>query len=134
MASCPMDSSQAKRLLLPVTAVLSYIERRGVDPGQTIFQILRYAQCTLTNDTSFQEVSRALNAAGYDEAKYVGHSFRIGAATSSAAVGNENSLIKRLGPPAKYHIFIICQNSFDITFSTTCPMIMACTLPQCMTP
>ena len=55
-----------------------------------------------------RKVRQALKAAGYDEEKYAGHSFRIGKATTAAAAGIEDYLIKSLGRWQKYHI---CQNS-----------------------
>ncbi len=42
-------------------------------------------------------VRQALQQAGVDHSKYNGHSFRIGAATTAAAKGIEDSLIQTLG-------------------------------------
>ena len=42
-------------------------------------------------------VRAALTRAGVDQSKYCGHSFRIGAATTAAARGIEDSIIKTLG-------------------------------------
>ena len=42
-------------------------------------------------------VRTALSSAGVDQQKYCGHSFYIGAATTAAARGIEDSVIKTLG-------------------------------------
>jgi len=42
-------------------------------------------------------VREALQKAGVDQSRYCGHSFRIGAATTAAAKGMEDSIIKTLG-------------------------------------
>ena len=44
-----------------------------------------------------EEVKKALDIAGVDAANYNGHSFRIGAASTAAANGMEDSMIKTLG-------------------------------------
>lgn len=44
-----------------------------------------------------KRLREALTAAGFDASQYSGHSFRIGTATTAAAVGIEDSLIKTLG-------------------------------------
>ena len=42
-------------------------------------------------------VREALRRTGIDQQKYCGHSFRIGAATTAATKGVEDSVIKTLG-------------------------------------
>ena len=42
-------------------------------------------------------VREALEKAGVDQSKYWGHSFRIGVATTAAAKGVEDCIIKTLG-------------------------------------
>ena len=44
-----------------------------------------------------EAVRRALATAGLDQRQYCGHSFRIGAATTAATRGMEDSIIKTLG-------------------------------------
>ena len=44
-----------------------------------------------------RKVREALLSSGVQVSKYSGHSFRIGAATTAAAVGIEDSVIKTLG-------------------------------------
>ena len=51
----------------------------------------------LTRERLVVEVKRALERAGVDSSHYSGHSFRIGAATTAAACGLQDSLIKTLG-------------------------------------
>ena len=51
----------------------------------------------LTRQKFVEEVQKALQLAGIDQLKYCGHSFHIGAATTAAAKGMEDSVIKILG-------------------------------------
>lgn len=80
--------------LCPVAAVLSYISRRGTTDGP-LFHFENGSP--LTRDAFVKEVRSALRLAGVDAEHYSGHSFRIGAATSAAAAGLEDAVIKILG-------------------------------------
>ena len=51
----------------------------------------------LTRSRFVTEFRRALSAAGVQAAAYTGHSFRIGAATTAAAKGIPDNIIKALG-------------------------------------
>ena len=51
----------------------------------------------LTRQHFVDAVREALGKAGVDQTKYCGHSFRIGAATTAAARGVEDAMIKTLG-------------------------------------
>ena len=51
----------------------------------------------LTRKRFVDAVRSALASAGIDQTQYCGHSFRIGAATTAAAKGIEDSIIKTLG-------------------------------------
>ena len=55
-----------------------------------------------------REVRKALVAAGVDQSKYSGHSFRIGAATTAAAAGIADSNIKTLShwESAAYQLYV----------------------------
>ena len=80
--------------LCPVVSLLNYLVVRGNKPGPLfIFKDGRL----LTRQHLVQALRGALQAAGIDQSKYCGHSFRIGAATTAAAKGIEDSIIKTLG-------------------------------------
>lgn len=80
--------------LCPVLAVLSYLISRGSRTGPLfMYQDGRY----LTRQRLVVAVREALDKAGMDQTCYCGHSFRIGAATTAAARGIEDSVIKTLG-------------------------------------
>ena len=51
----------------------------------------------LARDRLVAEVQKALTGIGPDCSLYAGHSFRIGAATTAARMGVQDSLIKTLG-------------------------------------
>ena len=78
----------------PVAALLSYLAKRGLAPGP-LFRLDDGRP--LTRLALVSEVRAALTVAGIDPAPYSGHSFRIGAATSAAAAGVEDAVIKTLG-------------------------------------
>lgn len=85
---------RTNRELCPVAALLDYIARRGTSPGPLF--IYENSQ-PLTRNNLVREVRSALTAMGIDAAPYSGHSFRIGAATTAAATGVEDAVIKILG-------------------------------------
>ena len=81
-------------LLCPVSAVLAYLAIRGTTPGP-LFQLENGVPLTKTRFIlKFRE---ALTQIGIDASKYAGHSFRIGAATTAAQHGIEDSVIQRMG-------------------------------------
>ena len=80
--------------LCPVAAILGYMVRRGSSEGPFFtFEDGR----RLTRERFVVEVRRTLTELGYNCALYAGHSFRIGAATTAAQRGMQDSLIKTLG-------------------------------------
>ena len=80
--------------ICPVAAILSYIVRRDSSPGPLFtFEDGR----GLTRDRFISAIREALSASGIDASKYAGHSFRIGAATTAASKGIQDSLIKTMG-------------------------------------
>ena len=83
--------------LCPVVALLTYLAvRRGkeVDAGP-LFRLKDGRP--LTKPAFVERIKDVLSKAGLDGSKYAGHSFRIGAATSAAAAGVEDSMIQTLG-------------------------------------
>ena len=80
--------------LCPVAATLAYMASRGSQEG-AFFQF-KTGQ-PLTKPKFTQHVRTALQAAGLPYLNFAGHSFRIGAATSAARAGIEDSVIRTLG-------------------------------------
>lgn len=80
--------------LCPVSAMLAYLLLRGRRNGPLfVFGDGR----PLTRQRFVSAVRDALRQAGVDAGRYAGHSFRIGAATTAAARGLEDSTIQTLG-------------------------------------
>lgn len=78
----------------PVVALLAYLARRGEGPGP----LFRWQDGrALTRDQFVKAVRRTLTKAGLPAEQFAGHSFRIGAATTAATMGLEDSLIQTLG-------------------------------------
>ena len=73
--------------MCPVKALLSYLAVRGNSDGP----LFKYSDGSyLTQQRLVETVQDAIK-------KYCGHSFRIGAATTAAKQGMEDSVIKTLG-------------------------------------
>eukprot|EP00731_Ephydatia_muelleri_P013916 Em0007g1226a len=91
--------------LCPVASILSYMVSRGSRTGP-FFSFSD--QRPLTRDRLVKEVCQAMRTSGIDDKLYSGHSFRIGAATTAASCGLQDSLIKTLGrwESAAYTIYI----------------------------
>ena len=80
--------------LCPVESLLNYLVVRSSKDGPLfIFKDGR----PLTRQRLVTALREVLQVAGVDQSKYSGHSFRIGAATTAAARGMEDSVIKTLG-------------------------------------
>ena len=80
--------------LCPVAALLAYLAVRGGAEGPLFrLQDGRY----MTSDVFIARVRATLINLGYDANAYAGHSFRIGAATTAAERGIEDSVIKMMG-------------------------------------
>ena len=80
--------------LCPVAAVLGYVAARGDRKGPFF---LKSTNRPLLKQEFITEIRRVLVALGLPDHQYAGHSFRIGAATSAALAGVEDSTIQILG-------------------------------------
>ena len=80
--------------LCPVEALLAYLARRRFAPGPLF---LFENGGALSRAALVDQVRRALTTAGVDATRFAGHSFRIGAATTAAARGLDDSTIQTLG-------------------------------------
>ena len=80
--------------LCPVVANVAYMVARGATPG--VYFTFGDGRL-LTRDRFVRVIRSALAQAGVDASLYSGHSFRIGAATTAAARGIPDSLIKTMG-------------------------------------
>ena len=91
--------------LCPVTALLAYMAQRGNSPG-CLFKFVNGS--LLTKQRFVKRVRDALSGCGLDPAKFAGHSFRIGAATSAGLCGMNDSTIKMLGrwESSAYQVYI----------------------------
>ena len=78
----------------PVTALLSYLARRGNTPGP-LFQWDNHTP--LSKSKFVEHVHQALLWANIPAHLYTGHSFRIGAATTAALAGIQDSTIQTMG-------------------------------------
>ena len=81
-------------VLCPVTAILQYIKIRGDRPGPFF---LDSSHTAVTKSQFIAQIREILSALGLPQHQYAGHSFRIGAATTAAAMGVEDSMIQALG-------------------------------------
>ena len=73
---------------------MSYLRQRGMDPGPLFCH--QDGRC-LTKSAFVSWVRERLLKAGYKVGDYSGHSFRVGAATTVATVGVQDSIIKAMG-------------------------------------
>ena len=80
--------------LCPVTAMISYMIRRGAADGPFF---IRTDGKPLTKSYIVAKIRDGLQAVGLPYEHFAGHSFRIGAATTAAKAGLEDSTICTLG-------------------------------------
>ena len=82
------------RELCPVQALTHYLRIRGSSAGP--FFVARDGR-TLTKAVFVDRFRAILREIGVQASLFAGHSFRIGAATSAAVAGIEDSMIQTLG-------------------------------------
>ena len=81
-------------MLCPVSALFNYLAKLRNDQGL----LFRFMDGSPLTKSKFVEKFRTLlSQAGVDSSLYLGHSFCIGAASTAAANGVEDSLIQTLG-------------------------------------
>ena len=108
--------------LCPVTVVFSYMVHRGTDSGP----FFRYTRIqALTRERFVRDVWSALQAAGIDSERYLGHSFHIWAASTAAQCGLRDSLIKTLSrwESMAYSLYIRMPRE---TLCTVSCLLVAC--------
>ena len=82
------------KVLCPVKVLVEYLKIRGMEPGP-LFRL--HSGAPLSKKVFVNWVQSALKKLGFDEKEYSGHSFRVGAATTAAARGIQDSIIKAMG-------------------------------------
>ena len=108
--------------LYPVAVVFSYMVHRGTDSGPSF----RYTRIrTLMRERFVRDVRSALQAAGIDSERYLGHSFHIGAMSTAAWCGLQDSLIKTLNhwESMAYSLYIRTPRE---TLCTVSCLLVAC--------
>jgi len=80
--------------LCPVMASTAYLAIRGTRPGPFF---CHRDGTPLTRPQFVEQVRLILSQAGYNPELYASHSFRIGAVSTAAACGIEDSTIQTLG-------------------------------------
>ena len=85
---------RTKSHICPVKSVLAYVACRGFKPGPLFCHL---DGSPLTKQQLVSGLRTTLSEAGVECDKFSGHSFRIGAATTAAAKGVEDSMIQTLG-------------------------------------
>ena len=102
--------------LCPVAAMLGYLVQRGSAPSPLfMFDDGRL----LTRDRFVSAMRTALTNGDIDPSQYAGHSFRVGAATTAALQGLQDSLIKTLGwwESSAYQVYIRTPRSTLVSVS-----------------
>ena len=104
--------------LCPVAALTAYLAARGREPGP--FFRMEDGR-PLTRDLFVSQVKTVLTQVRIDATKYSGNSFRIGAVSTAAARGIEDSTIRILGrwESAAYLLYVRVPRERLATLSQT---------------
>ena len=104
--------------LCPVSALLSYLSHRGNFPGPLFCW---QNKIPLSKSKFVSHVRLGLLRANLPADKYAGHSFRIGAATTAASAGIEDSTIQTLGrwQSSSYLLYIRLDHRHMASLSST---------------
>ena len=103
----------------PITALGNYLSLRGLAPGP-LFLFSDGHPLSRQQLSSF--VQSILNGAGYS-GSYSGHSFRIEAATTAAARGVPDHLIKTLGRWSSYAYQIYIRTPVSLIVRVSCQLV-----------
>ncbi len=85
---------RTSEIVCPVLAILHYLQQRTDNPGPFFIDSSKHIIC---KPWFVKQIREVLNSMGLPQDQYAGHSFRIGAATTAALRGVEDSLIQTLG-------------------------------------
>ncbi|CAG2205368.1 unnamed protein product [Mytilus edulis] len=77
--------------------IYKYRKNKGDRPDSHLFVSDEYNNAPLSRDTFISLLRDLLLRLGYNDSKFCGHSFRIGAATSAEAAGVEDHITQTLG-------------------------------------
>ena len=80
--------------ICPVKAILAYLPRRDDRSGPFF---LMHDSTPASKEWFVRRLRSILESVGLPQSAYAGHSFRIGAATTAALAGLEDSLIQKMG-------------------------------------
>ena len=108
--------------LCPVSALLDYLSIRGTSKGPLFLLSIKQP---LTRSVLVSKVRSALSTSGVDVEKYSGHSFRIGAATTTLRAGNSDAKIKMLGhwESSAYQLYLQAPSE---ELASVCPILATC--------
>ena len=103
---------------MPVAVVLAYMFLRGPGEGP----LFRFKDgWPLTRQRLVSKIRKVMRRIGIDDQKYSGHSFCIGAATTAACCGIQDSLIKTMGrwESVAYQLYVCTPREQFVAVAST---------------